>query len=275
MSNVSDAGSRSPGEDWEQLSTAARQTAVDKACSVLWAVARRDMSGVGVTQLAKKVGLPKSTTFRLLKTLVRNRALEQYGEHYRLGELFTDGLPTGPHIELVQTALTPLLAKLFELTRCTVQLAVLDDAEVVFLNKLHGIHRVPSPSRIGGRAPAHCTSLGKAMLAYDPASVDTVCARGLDPWTSRTITEPEKLWHELIGVRRSRIAVDDQEYLQLVGSVAAPVLVEGRAVAALAVTGPRDEVIGAGYERSLLHVCARGAQAIERVRESSRSAPEW
>lgn len=236
----------------------------------MWAVAQRDMSGVGLTDLATRIGLPKSTTLRLLKTLVRNGALERYGEHYRLGELFTDGLPTGARVQLAQLVLTPFLAQLYERTRCTVQLAVLDDAEVVFLNKLHGVHRVPSPSRIGGRAPAHCTSLGKALLAYDNEAVELVAKRGLDPWTPRTVTDPEALWAELVTVRKNRIAVDDREYLPMVGSVSSPVLVGDQAVAALCVTGPRDDVIGAGHERVLLHVCAQAAQAYQRAESRER-----
>lgn len=226
------------------------------------------MSGVGLTDLARQIGLPKSTTLRLLKTLVRNAVLERYGEHYRLGELFTDALPTGPRVERAQLVLTPFLAQLYERTRCTVQLGILDDAEVVFLNKLHGWHRVPSPSRIGGRAPAHCTSLGKALLAFDAESTERVCQRGLDPWTPRSITDPNTLWTELATVRRTRVAMDDREYLPMVGSLAAPVLVGTEAVAALSVTGPRDEVLGAGHERVLLHVCAQASRAFQRAEQA-------
>ncbi|WP_026927901.1 IclR family transcriptional regulator [Granulicoccus phenolivorans] len=239
----------------------ARRTAVDKACELLWAVVERDMTGVGLTDLGRRLNLPKSTTFRLLKTLVRNNVLEQYGDHYRLGGLFAEALPTGPQVELIQIVLTGYLAKLYELTRCTVQLAVLDDADVVFLNKLHGIQRFPSPSRIGGRAPAHCTSIGKAMLAFDPVSTEKVCARGLDQWTARTNTDPDRLWAELARVRKTRIAIDDGEYVDAVASIAAPILVDNTPVASLCVTGAREDILAAGYEPILLRVCAEAQRA--------------
>lgn len=248
-----------------------RPTSVDKALRLLQAVAGHDMAGVGVSELARQAGLPKSTAFRLLAALERNGMVERVGTNYRMGRALSEpqGMPSSPLIDLAQTVLTPFLAHLFERTRQTVYLAVLDGADVVFLNKLHGVHRAPSPSRIGGRAPAHCTSLGKAMLAFDPGATDLVCAGELMAWTPHTLTDPDRLRAHLAGVRERRFGTDDEEYLLGVGSVGAPVLTpDGVPVAALCIAGP-VQVLTAGYEQPLLQVCAQAGKAYGRARRAA------
>lgn len=219
---------------------------MDKALSLLRLVAERDMAGIGVSELARVGGVPKSTAFRLLSALERNGAVEKKGITYRIGSLVygVRALPDSPDVDLIHTVLTPFLAHLFERTRQTVQLAILDGDEIVFLNKLHAVHRAPSPSRIGGRSPAHCTSLGKVLLAFDSDAVERVCAQPLVAWTNATITDPEELVAHLSGVRRRRIGTDDEEYVVGVGSLAAPIMRGGRAVASLAVTGPPEVLRG-------------------------------
>nr|WP_257910541.1 IclR family transcriptional regulator C-terminal domain-containing protein [Janibacter limosus] len=162
----------------------------------------------------------------------------------------------------MQTRLTPFLSVLYEQTRETSQLGVLRDGELLFLNKLHGVHRAHSPSRIGGRAPAHATSLGKVLMAFDRESADRVCASELVAFTDRTITDGEALRVELAKVARTRIGVDDNEYVEGVSSVAGVVTdAAGRPVASLALTGPTT-VARAGYEQLLLDVCARASAAM-------------
>lgn len=246
----------------------ATPNAVEKAVEVLRSVDRHGATGIGVSDLSRHTGFAKSTVFRLARTLEETGVLERVGDRYRVGELFGDpgGIPDSPTVERVQVVLTPFLAALYERSRQTVQLAVLDGTSVCFLNKLHGLHRVASPSRIGGRAPAYCTSLGKAMLAFRPDLVDEVCAAGLTSWTPRTATDPEHLRAELAAVRRSRIGTDDQEYVRGVASIASVVTdTEDRAVASLCVTGPWDEIVDARYGPLVLDVCARATRAYRRA----------
>jgi DNA-binding IclR family transcriptional regulator len=239
-------------------------SSVERAVQLLAMVDQFGGDGLGVSELARRTDIPKSTVFRLLHTLEISGAVERRGEHYRTGPLFGThlALPDDPLVAKVQTRLTPFLSVLYEQTRETSQLGVLRDGELLFLNKLHGVHRAHSPSRIGGRAPAHATSLGKVLMAFDRESADRVCASELVAFTDRTITDGEALRVELAKVARTRIGVDDNEYVEGVSSVAGVVMdAAGRPVASLALTGPTT-VARAGYEQLLLDVCARASAAM-------------
>lgn len=250
-------------------------TSVRRAVQIVRLVSEVGPDGLGVSEIARRTGLAKSTVFRLLATLEETRAMERADEGYRLGDLFTPGrlIPTVPAVERVQVVVTPFLSALYEATRHTCQLAVLDGRDVVFLNKLHGIHRVPSPSRIGGRIPAHCTSLGKVLLAFDRPAADVVCGGPLTALTRRTITDPDALRVELARAARTRIGQDDEETVDGVGSLASVVTdADGRPAAAMCVSGPREVVLGAGYERVVRDVCLRASRALARVGDADPSA---
>ncbi len=241
-------------------------SSVDRAVQLLAMVDQFGAEGLGVSELARRTGIPKSTTFRLLHTLETSGAVERRGDHYRTGPLFGThlALPDDPVVTKIQVRLTPFLSVLYEQTRETCQLGVLRDDELLFLNKLHGVHRAHSPSRIGGRAPVHCTSLGKVLLAFDREAAERVCASELFPFTDRTITDGDELRVELARVAKRRIGVDDHEYVEGVSSVAGVVTdADGRPCASLALTGP-SEVAAAGYEQLLLDVCARASAAMAR-----------
>lgn len=243
-----------------------RVASVEKAIEFMQLVEKDYDRGLGTSELARRAGLPKSTAYRLLCTLEATGALSSVDGHYRPGLLMIDTLaiPASDVIDRVQRVVTPFLASLFERTRMTVQLAALD-GEVVFLNKLHGIHRAPSPSRIGGRAPAHCTSVGKALLAFDSDALERACARELERWTTRTITDPDELRRHVLRIRRTRVARDDGEYLEKVGSVASVVMAPGgEPVAALSVTGPRLEIRAGRFDPVVLEICARASAAYRR-----------
>lgn len=240
-------------------------SSVERAVQLLAMVDQFGGDGLGVSELARRTDIPKSTVFRLLHTLESAEAVERRGDHYRTGPLFGAqlSLPDDPLVAKVQVRLTPFLSVLYEQTRETCQLGVLRDGELLFLNKLHGVHRAHSPSRIGGRGPAHATSLGKVLLAFDREAADAVCASELTAFTDRTITDGETLRVELAKVARTRIGVDDNEYVEGVSSVAGVVTdADGRPLASLALTGPTT-VARAGYEQLLLDVCARASVAMQ------------
>ena len=154
------------------------RTAVDKALALLDAFGEEHTTGGGVSELARRTNLSKSTAFRVLAMLERNGAVERAGIQYRLGP-FVQRLSAPKATSedtLVRDTLTPFLVNLYERTRHTVHLAVLERTDVIYLNKLHGLHQVPSPSRVGGRIPAYCTAVGKALLAYHPDEMEEVLA---------------------------------------------------------------------------------------------------
>ncbi|MFJ4634057.1 IclR family transcriptional regulator [Streptomyces sp. NPDC088847] len=223
------------------------RAAIDKAISLLVAFGDRASIGLGVSELARRAGLSKSTTYRVLSALERNGLVEREGTDYRLGEqLHRLGRAVyAPDTENVRDLLQPYLSDLYEMTRQTVHLAVLHGIDVVYLAKLYGHRAIPVPSRIGGRLPAHASAVGKLLLAYDADAAARAVAGPLQRFTDRTITDPEMLADELRRIRRAGIAYDRQESRPGLNCVAAPVLTPGGTVLAalsVSVPGSRDVV---------------------------------
>ncbi|MYZ34438.1 MULTISPECIES: helix-turn-helix domain-containing protein, partial [unclassified Streptomyces] len=130
------------------------RAAVDKAISLLVALGDRTNAGAGVSELARRSRLSKSTAHRVLGMLERNGVVERVGTGYRLGERLHDlgRAVYAPGSETARDLLLPYLADLYETTRETVHLSVLHGSFVVYLAKLYGHRSGPVPSRIGGRA---------------------------------------------------------------------------------------------------------------------------
>jgi IclR family transcriptional regulator, KDG regulon repressor len=217
------------------------RSAVGKAMALLRSFGEQAYVGVGVSELARRADLSKSTAYRLLSILQEDGTVERAGSAYRLGKVIQE-LGETPESEAnarIREALTPFLADLFTRTRQTVHLATLDGTHVTYLNKLYGHLRVRSPSRIGGVAPAYCTGVGKVLLAYDPEAVERVLATELHAWTPHTLTTEEALRAELRTIRQDGIGYDREELMTGLTCVAAPVMgPDGRPVAALSVSGP-------------------------------------
>lgn len=205
----------------------------------LFACFSAEQSRQSLATLVEKTGLPKSTAHRLATRLVELGALERIGDGYQIGmRMFEIGELTA-HRALRSAAL-PFIEDLFEATHETVQLAVLDDLDVVYVEKIVGHRGVKAPSRVGGRMDSHCTAVGKVLLSFGPEEViERVIERGLPAVSDRTITDPRRFRQELERVRRDRIAIDGEETRPGVGCVAAPVFDRTtRAVAALSVMAP-------------------------------------
>ncbi|ADP82094.1 IclR family transcriptional regulator [Pseudofrankia inefficax] len=253
---------------------AAERTAVDKALSLLAALGGESPAGLGVTELGRRTGLTKSTAFRLLGVLLRNGVIERVGSNYRLspalGEL--GGHADDPRHEWLCTVLTPFLADLYELTHETVHLAVLDGLDVLYINKLYGHRPVRSPSRIGGRVPAHCTAVGKSLLAYDAQAIDAVAARSLAGLTAHTITDRNLLERHLCEVQRDGIAFDHEEALLGLTCVAAPVFgPAGRPVAAVSVAGATGRFDPRQHAAALRRICYAAGRALVAAQGPPRS----
>ncbi|MER6984011.1 IclR family transcriptional regulator, partial [Streptomyces carpinensis] len=211
-----------------------QQTAVDKALVLLKSLAEHDRE-IGVSELARRTQLTKSTAFRLLGILQRNDVVERVGSRYRLGSrLFDLGTRAyGPTPLLLREQLLPYLADLYELTHETVHLAVLHDTEIVYVNKIQGHRPTRSPARIGARLPAYCTGVGKALLAFDHDAAELAIAEGLAARTEHTITEPDLLRAEFGRIRQDGLAYDREESAPGLACVAVPIMgAAGRPVAA-------------------------------------------
>lgn len=200
---------------------------------------RADDQALTLTELSRRSGLPKPTAHRLLKELETWGMVERTGDGVRLGlRLFELG-QLAPRQRQLREVAAPALAQLQAQSGLTVHLAVLDGADVVYVEKLNPASGPVLPSRVGGRMPAHCTGVGKALLAY--ASTDALGWIGdakFDRRTPRTVTMVGLLGRELKAVRERDLAFDREECTAGVGCVAVPVRDgEGSAVAALSVSG--------------------------------------
>lgn len=240
------------------------RSSVDKAFSLLRAFRADDAAGVGVSELARRADLSKSTAHRLLAVLVQNEAVQRAGDIYRLGPLFSELTEekTTPHGELVAEILTPFLSALFERTRMTVHLGYLTGTDVSYANKLFSLRGVETPSRIGGRVPGYATGVGKAMLAWDEDLIEAAIAKGLPRWTPNTITDPDELRAVLTQAREEGVAYDREEISLGLSCVAAPVFGQGTVpVAGMSVSGPTESFRPEEHIQVLRRICAAASKA--------------
>jgi DNA-binding IclR family transcriptional regulator len=197
-----------------------------------------------LAELTERTGLPRSTTHRILEQLVELRWLEHGGQTYGLGmrALELGGLAVAHH-ELREVA-TPLLAELHRRTGAVASLAVLDRRDVVFVDRQGSGLTSDVVTRVGGRAPAHATAAGKAILAWtDDATLRAGWGHRLPTRTPRTITTLEALRQDLAQVRaRSGVAYEREEVAQGSASVAVALRGHGPALAALQLSGAARQV---------------------------------
>ncbi|MBC8262537.1 MAG: IclR family transcriptional regulator, partial [Anaerolineales bacterium] len=199
---------------------------------------------LSASEISRKLGMSRSTVYRLLTTLATGGYVGQdpaNPEKYRLGfkipELASSLLGS---IQLRQQAL-PFLQELKDIANETVHLVVMDRGKVTYIDKVECSQAVRMHSAIGRRGFAHCTAVGKAMLAFmSKTEVENVIKEhGLPVCTPNTITEKETLLEELERVRLQGYAVDDIENEEGIRCVGAPIFDhQGRPVAALSMSGP-------------------------------------
>ncbi|MEV8637502.1 IclR family transcriptional regulator [Streptosporangium sp. NPDC051023] len=189
--------------------------------------------------VARCTHLPRSTAHRILDQLVRLRWLDHTSFGYSLGRRALGlGGSDGSHGEIREAA-APLLHNLQIRTGMVVHLAVLDGTEVFYLDKVGGRFAASVPSRVGGRAPAHSTALGKAMLAWlEPEQVDAQIGGAISRLTNRTIGEMGTLHQELNRIRQRRgLAFERGECFPNIACVAAAIRGHEGPVAGISLVG--------------------------------------
>jgi IclR family transcriptional regulator, acetate operon repressor len=212
---------------------------LERAFSLLEVVGS-DGTSVGLAELARRAGLPKATAYRLANQLIELHVLERVGQEYQLGlKLFELGSSVARQRELREAAL-PFMEDLYEATHETIHLGVLDDVEVLYVEKIAGRRKCTVPTTLGTRKPLYCTGLGKAILAYSsPQLLQAVVRNGLARRTRYTITDPHRLELELVRAAETGVTYDREEYELGITCVSSPLLnAAGRAWAAISVTGP-------------------------------------
>ncbi len=201
---------------------------------------------LGVTTLAKRLGVAKSTVYRLASTLVAEGMLEQNRENekYRLGiALFGLGALVRQRMNVSNEA-RPHIFALREATNETVRLAILDGADIMFVYDLESTQAIRMRANLGDRKPAFCSSEGRAMLAFqEEPAIERILGGELSPRTAKTETDPVQLGKALARVRKTGYSLEDEQCEAGMRSLAAPIRdADGRVVAAVGIAGPRQRL---------------------------------
>lgn len=215
---------------------------VDRALQILGILGLKK-EGYGVTELSKEIDLNKTSVYRMLSTFVRHGYVEQdlETERYKLGykvlELSSMLLES---IDLRVEA-KAFLKELEQFTNEVIHLVVYDRGEVVYIEKLEGNETLRMHSKVGRRAPMHCTSVGKVILAYLPSSEVTKIFEEykLEKHTIHTITEKEALYNHLVDIRNKGYALDLEENEVGISCISTPIFDRsGKVIAAVSISGP-------------------------------------
>jgi DNA-binding IclR family transcriptional regulator len=216
--------------------------AVERSLDILLCFSRQTPE-LTMTQIAEQIGLHKSTVHRLLATLEKRRFVERdlITGNYRLGiRILQMAYLTLEHNSLRRFS-TPFLRNLCEQYQETIHLAVLDDADVVFVNIFESPQRVKLAAALGQRLPAFATASGKAMLAYMPDdAVWRILNDGMPRYTQYTPQTPEEFFEDLRQIRDQGFAISVMEYEDEINAVAAPIfdMMSHQPLASVAIAGP-------------------------------------
>jgi DNA-binding IclR family transcriptional regulator len=239
----------------------------------------RDRAVIGIGEMARHVGLHRSTTSRLAATLAAAGYLEPVGEpgRYRLaGKLAALGALVAAGAEVREAALPPLKDVVGQLGE-TGHLAVLEGSEAVTVEVVDGWRTVRMHSWVGKRAPAHCSSMGKALLAgLSSAELDALYPDGvLEARTAHTITSLPALEEHLVQARRLGYAVDLEELEEHLRCVAAPVFDRtGKVTASISVSGPASRLTSASIPAAAEAVRSAAARISARL-GAPQTVPGW
>src|SRR5580692_7174290 len=192
---------------------------VDRVVLILSIFERSSSEALTAGQVSVRSGIPRSSVQRILQQLVSARWLKRHEDGYALGlRMFEIGSLVA-HRSHITCAARPFIHELAERTGQVVHLAVLDQQDVVYLDKVGSTFTDRAvadravadrafadalPSRVGGRLPAHCTAVGKALLAYSPlATVSEYLATGLRRRTEASLVTPAALEAAIVSIRNS------------------------------------------------------------------------
>jgi IclR family transcriptional regulator, KDG regulon repressor len=215
---------------------------VSRALDIVTIVSMKK-GGMGVTEISKQMDINKSSVYRILSTLVQYGYIDQDDEtgRYKLGYKFLEiSSKLLESIDLREEA-KPFLQELENETNEVIHLVVYDQGEVVYIEKLEGNETLRMHSKVGKRAPMHCTAVGKAILAHLPTSValGILERKGMVVHTDKTITDKDIFTQELKQVKEKGFALDLEENEYDITCIAAPIFDHlGKVIAAVSISGP-------------------------------------
>ena len=212
--------------------------AVERALDVLMCFTSQTPE-LSMTEISEMTGINKSTVHRLLATLEGKRFVERDAVTgvYRPGiRLVQMAFLTMEHNDLRRLA-APFLHNLCDQFRENVNLSVLDEADVVYLDVIESPQRVKLAAVPGQRLPAFCTASGKSMLAFLPEEkIRDILARGMPQYTHNTLTSEEAFWENIRKTREQGYATSEQEFEDGINAIAAPIC--NHPIASVSIAGP-------------------------------------
>ena len=241
-----------------------------KALNILEVLGEREGSASTLTQLSRRLHLHISTVHRLLVNLVRHGFVEEAPgtRGYQLSfKVLRLGLRVLDRLDFRLVA-QPLLRELNQQTKETVQLAILQEARAISIDKFWSDQPVGLETRLGGVMPLHCTGVGKFLLAYQSEDllIQLAHTRGFARFTPHTITSLSNLRKELEQIREQGYALDQEEAVEGLRGVAGPVFDHtGRVIAAFSVAGPVTRMTPARLPEITRLVCATSQQISSRL----------
>jgi len=217
---------------------------IEKALDLLELLSDKEKE-MSITEISKELHMGISTVHRILTTLkcrdyiVQNRQTSKY----MLGaKLFTLGYKVQNRKKLIKVAM-PFLQELSKYTNETINFAILEDREVICLYKIESKEMLRAGIDLGTKIPAHCTSLGKVLLAFLPENEFMMLYSNnnekLPTFTPNTISSVEELRKYLKKIKKQGYAIDEEEFKTGVNCLGVPIINnEGRAIASISISGP-------------------------------------
>jgi DNA-binding IclR family transcriptional regulator len=220
-------------------------TSLDRAFDVLEVLAERG-DGQTLSNLSRITDIPKSTLFRILSTLQDRNcvSLDVDTKKYTLGLKLRELGSAFIEKTNLDSAAAPFMRDLADSCRESVFLALMDQAEIVYVRRMASPNSVMMVRKLGHRAPVHSTATGVAMLAFLPKErrEEIIEKMNFTKHNSRTNTDPDELRKRLVDIRQEGVAVVDGEYNPELLCVSAPILGTGGTVeAAITVAMPSSE----------------------------------
>lgn len=213
---------------------------IDRALDIIEVLAE-ERDGLGVTELANRVKLHKSTAHRLLSTLVRRNYVEKTeAGMYRIGLKLIEAVSCHINSLELQTEARPYIVDIISHLGLTSHLGILDGRDVVYIEKMDVISTVKMYSQIGARVHAYCSALGKCLLSsYSKQELDFLMKEcSFRKLTPNTIASMEDFHEEMAKVRRQGWALDDEEFEIGYRCIGAPVYdYRGDVIAAISASG--------------------------------------
>ena len=235
---------------------------------------RESRSGLGLSDLARAVGLPKPTAYRIVATLeARGYLARQESRRYQLTRKFFDLQQNESAEQALMRAAPPIMEQLVEACRETVNLGILDAAEVVVVSTIESPQSIRMTSKVGNRRYLHSTALGKVLLSgLAEKEVDRLIRiQGLPRLMPRTLATRQALMAELDLVRKQGFAMDNEENEPGGRCIGAPIVgQDGRIVAALSISAPifrMDMARARSLSSELIDSCRAISRALTSVAE--------